>query len=422
MMKSNKIDKCDIKLCDGRMVFYPGEDIEGSVDIVMNRSMDMDSIEIICTGKSKVEWEKTVVDEEGERHVEEYESKEKICEIKKKIFGEGKKEKLEEGSHSFPFSFKLPEKLQTSYEGIHGHIRYVLKMKIKKSWKKDLKLKRMFVINEIIDSNKDIYRGGPGDNDEKTLGCLCCASGPLVLSANLDRSAYCPGESILIKASVANNTSREMDGLSAKLIQKVEFNAKRKEGAGKDERDIEHTVAKISSGDIKEGGVLNWESEPLHVPPLVPTLQNSKFIKIKYWVEIHLDVPMGIDMEFKLPVVIATVPYITSYGNPPPESSLKQSKVEAKPSKVGPAPMEFLGHPDMIPPLYSEIPDQKPVKLNKKDEKPKDKDYQHDKYVPIYTYAVPSKKPATPTALPDEPERAPTPQEAAVDSVMPPIE
>lgn len=53
--------------------------------------------------------------------------------------------------------------------------------------------------------------------------------------------------------------------------------------------------------------------------------------------------------------------------------------------------MEFLGHPDMIPPLYSEIPDQKPVKLNKKDEKPKDKDYQHDKYVPIYTYAVPCK-------------------------------
>lgn len=67
-----------------------------------------------------------------------------------------------------------------------------------------------------------------------------------MLSANLDRSAYCPGESIIIKASVANNTSREMDGLSAKLIQKVEFNAKRKGGAGKDERDIEHTVAKIS--------------------------------------------------------------------------------------------------------------------------------------------------------------------------------
>ena len=45
-------------------------------------------------------------------------------------------------------------------------------MKIKKPWKKDLKLKRMFVVNEHIDTNNNIYIGGPGDNDDKMLGIL----------------------------------------------------------------------------------------------------------------------------------------------------------------------------------------------------------------------------------------------------------
>ena len=51
-----------------------------------------------------------------------------------------------------------------------GEIRYRIKVKIKKPWKKDLKLKRMFVVNEHIDTNTNTYRGGPGDNDDKMLG------------------------------------------------------------------------------------------------------------------------------------------------------------------------------------------------------------------------------------------------------------
>lgn len=62
------------------------------------------------------------------------------------------------------------------------------------------------------------------------LGCLCCQSGPLHLSANLDRSAYCPGEFILITANLVNNTSRDMDHLCVELIQKVEYKAKREDG------------------------------------------------------------------------------------------------------------------------------------------------------------------------------------------------
>lgn len=88
------------------------------------------------------------------------------------LIGCGDRETLPEGEHRFPFCFQLPGNLSSSFEGEHGYIRYKLKMKIKKSWKKDLKLKRMFVVNEIIDVNQQRFRAGPGDNDEKTLGKL----------------------------------------------------------------------------------------------------------------------------------------------------------------------------------------------------------------------------------------------------------
>jgi len=41
---------------------------------------------------------------------------------------------------------------------------------VDKPWKKDLKLKKMFVINQFIDANKPSFNVAPGDEDEKTLG------------------------------------------------------------------------------------------------------------------------------------------------------------------------------------------------------------------------------------------------------------
>jgi len=34
---------------------------------------------------------------------------------------------LEVGQHSYPFTLKLPSTIPSSYEGSHGHIRYILK-------------------------------------------------------------------------------------------------------------------------------------------------------------------------------------------------------------------------------------------------------------------------------------------------------
>ena len=57
---------------------------------------------------------------------------------------------------------------------------------------------------------------------------------------------------------------------------------------------------------------MTWNSKEMSLPPMVPSLK-TKHIKVSYYVEVHLDVPLGIDMDFKLPVTIGTIPYEPSY-------------------------------------------------------------------------------------------------------------
>lgn len=86
------------------------------------------------------------------------------------LFSGSGREEHPAGEYDYPFSFQLPQKLPSSFEGENGFIRYHLKVVIKKSWKKDLKLKKMFVVNEHIDINASNYDVAPGDEDQKTLG------------------------------------------------------------------------------------------------------------------------------------------------------------------------------------------------------------------------------------------------------------
>jgi len=425
-MKSKKIDSCLIELENNRQVFYPGEQLNGNVYLQLNQSMDTECIEVECVGKVEVEWKETRIDEETQEPYEvEFDSEEKLMKEKVKVFGCGDRETLPEGEHRFPFCFQLPGNLSSSFEGEHGYIRYKLKIKIKKSWKKDLKLKRMFVVNEIIDVNQQRFRAGPGDNDEKTLGCLCWAQGPLSLSVNLDRAAFCPGEFMMITAQLGNTTSRELDRLLVELKQHVEFRAKLDDGFGGSRKNYTHTVATIKSGKIAEESNLSWASQPFAIPPLIPTLTSNKFIEVKYSVHICVEIPMAIDIDFNFPITIGTIPCIDKYGmDPSPDCDIPQNRAEPKaPKKLGGCNVSMFGYNDMPPWLYSQILGAKAVKLNKDDDH--DKDYQNDKYNPLYAFAMPMK--IDPVFQGEEPMdgsgeiRSYTPQEVNGE-IMPPIE
>ena len=53
--------------------------------------------------------------------------------------------------------------------------------------------------------------------DTDTVGCCCCAEGPVVSEFKLERSGYVPGEFINIRAEIDNRTSKQMSGSRVEL-------------------------------------------------------------------------------------------------------------------------------------------------------------------------------------------------------------
>ena len=55
------------------------------------------------------------------------------------------------------------------------------------------------------------------------------------------------------------------------------------------------------------------------------------------------------------------------------------------PEDIGHSDMNFLGYPEMWPFQFSQVLKDKPIKMNKKD----DKEFADDTYIPLYTFALP---------------------------------
>ena len=60
---------------------------------------------------------------------------------------------------------------------------------------------------------------------QKTLCCLCCASGPISITARISRSGFCigVGDSIPLEMDVENGSNRQIRQLQAILIRQVTY-------------------------------------------------------------------------------------------------------------------------------------------------------------------------------------------------------
>jgi hypothetical protein len=62
---------------------------------------------------------------------------------------------LEAGEHVYPFNYSLPHQLPSTFNGKHGKICYIAKVKINIPWKKNIEKEIMFEIFSSINLNDD---------------------------------------------------------------------------------------------------------------------------------------------------------------------------------------------------------------------------------------------------------------------------
>lgn len=399
-----KLSLFQLNLDSTQVVYYPGQILSGNVTIILNESMKMRSIKIKAKGESKCHWTEECTTGSGEdqrTETEHYSAKEHTMKDTRFLFGgHSDSEMHPAGTYTYPFCFVLPGGIPSSFEGIHGHIRYVLKCTIDKPWKFDHKVKRAFSVNDIIDTNSPMYAHAPGGDVHKDVGCLCCKAGPLELGSSIDRSCYCPGEAILVNANVQNKTTRNMEALNAKLIQTIQYHG-RHHGHTKT-KTVQREVAKLYGPGIPKGQDATWENQPFGIPALPPTIANSRVITVHYKVKVYVGLPWGIDPYVKLHITMGTVPFMRMYGQPVQYGTPQ----DAQGPPVGcfdtfaalpPPPPNVFGYPDMPPPCYSTAFGDSAVNI-KKD---KDSHTQGDlMYQPVYTFAQPYQGSLAPVGAP----------------------
>eukprot|EP00794_Sanderia_malayensis_P020078 gene20078-22048_t len=283
-----------------------GRNITGQVILNLKEPMKMRGLTLKLTGQAYCHWTEQQGSGDNRRTVS-YTGRQELLNMASFLYGQGSESSMHpSGRFSYPFVFVIPLNLPSSFVAAHGHIKYGLKANIDRPWKFDHDIEQPLQIIETIDTNQPHFLANPGGSVSKEIGC-CFPSGILALDAHFYRSAFCPGESIMINATANNQSRTKMNGLKAKLCKIIEYHATSKT------RRESHVLSTITGPQILAGDIGKFVDQALTIPATEPTVL-SNVIKCHYIVQIEVDVPCGFDLDIKLPVTIGNVPFRGDFG------------------------------------------------------------------------------------------------------------
>ncbi|XP_003816822.1 arrestin domain-containing protein 4 isoform X3 [Pan paniscus] len=210
---------------------------------------------------------------------------------------------LQPGKHEFPFRFQLPsEPLVTSFTGKYGSIQYCVRAVLERPRVPDQSVKRELQVVSHVDVNTPALLTPVLKTQEKMVGCWFFTSGPVSLSAKIERKGYCNGEAIPIYAEIENCSSRLIVPKAA-IFQTQTYLA-----SGKT-KTIRHMVANVRGNHIASGSTDTWNGKTLKIPPVTPSILDCCIIRVDYSLAVYIHIPGAKKLMLELPLVIGTIPY-----------------------------------------------------------------------------------------------------------------
>ncbi|KAK6180227.1 hypothetical protein SNE40_012419 [Patella caerulea] len=367
-----KLNIFEITFANQQEVFYGGQIIQGHVTVELKDEIKMRGIRLHFEGGARVHWT-----EQTNSVTRSYSSSETYFNHTLVLFGNGPEQKEEDpvlkaGRYTYPFSFQLPTGIPSSYEGFSGRVRYSVAGVINRPWKFDHTTRRAFTVVDPLDLNLEpMATKGASANDEKTLCCLCCKSGPISCMFKLNRLGYVPGEVIPITGEINNGSRRKMTSSFADIRMTVQYHATIKT------RTRWNSVSKISHGAIEPGDSDMWNGDHLPIPPLPPSgLRGCRIIDIKYSAVLNVDPSgLGLDLVVPIDILIGSIPLhavAQQYGPPPPLSGTSIPMQPSAPSNMG-----------LPPPSYAESAFGK---VNIREESDNEHTRGNMEFAPVYSY------------------------------------
>ena len=212
-------------------------------------------------------------------------------------------------SYQFPFVLSLQPSgrpLSPSFEGTVGHIRYEIEATIVKAsaLKRNKRITARVAVAPVVDPNTVADVRLPKVLQvEKTLCCLCCASGPISLTARVPRTGFCiVQDSIPFEVDIENGSNRQIRQLVAQLQKQVVYTAQ-----GHRQYSIK-TVAGVASDPIEPHSSRSWQPPPLPVPATEPTIASYSIIQVNYYLKIKASISGAINPHVDFVLFLGNVP------------------------------------------------------------------------------------------------------------------
>ncbi|XP_046860339.1 arrestin domain-containing protein 17-like [Xenia sp. Carnegie-2017] len=293
-----KPDEFKIIFTNNKRVYYAGDMVTGNVVTKSRKKLKFRSIRMEFLGEARV----------AKPNSKDWVAVKNYFDEKVEIFGkDGSHDSsypvISAGDHAFPFHFEIPmSHLPSSFEGKLGCIRYTLKAIMDRPWKSNYSSKSAITILEMVDINEPWALEPIIMEREMQEQFMCFNRGSVIAQLRTDRRGYCPGEAIALTGGLCNNMSKRTKPVKVILYQKTKYTQ------GKKITTVNKCVKVSKDKRLPPHTPVQWENQMFSIPPIPPTINNCKFIKVSYELEVCIQTRRN-QLVLSLPITIGTVPY-----------------------------------------------------------------------------------------------------------------
>ncbi|XP_075431369.1 arrestin domain-containing protein 4 [Ascaphus truei] len=280
-----------------------GEAVTGQVLLELGRELPVKALRLLARGGASVSWKPRKGDE-GSREPPGGEAE--CLNVERKLLGGQAGEDdltLQAGKHEIQFCFQLPVgPLVTSFTGKYGEVYYHVTAVLERPLLPSQSVHRELRIIRHIDVNSPALLAPVQRSKEEMVGCWFITSGPVCLSAKIERKGYCNGEAIPIYAEIENCSSRLVVPKAA-IYQTQTFFCDGKT------RTFRQMLANVRGNHIASGCTEMWNGKTVKIPPVTPSILDCNTIRVEYSLAVSIHIPGAKKLMVELPFVIGTVPF-----------------------------------------------------------------------------------------------------------------
>lgn len=286
-----------------RNTIYSGDLLTGHISFDLTTKTKITSITMTLGGKANVHWSTGGGGKRSRRRT--VSAKQDYFKIESAILQEntaiGENAKLLPGTHVYPFTCQLPHgDFPPSFQGPNGRILYTLTVGINRPWHMSKDFVTELNYSNRIQTNQPELQAPLAGSNIMTLCCLWCASGPITLTASIEKKAFTPGETVKIVCKFSNGSSRTATP-KVSLQQKQVYYTHNKVSKLMVMKKLVSTVGIPVSAHTSD-----MQAEiMLPIPPTASlTISNCALIEADYIIEMSLSVRASPDLTVLFPIIL----------------------------------------------------------------------------------------------------------------------